>query len=87
MASYNFMKRADRDRCRKARRLEIASVGDKTWPRDRNDAMRWGATKTFADSQERAEHAKAMCEAEVAYLDDLDRRIATGDPDLRGYQS
>lgn len=92
MASYNFMKAADRVRCIKDRQAEIDAIKAGTWPRDINDSMRWtGApTNPFLSAAEnhriRTEYATKMCQAEIDYLINVDFRIDAGDPDLAGWE-
>lgn len=86
MASYNFMKAADRARCLADRQAEIAAVVAGVWPRDINDLFRWGATKTFHDLAEQAVYARRMCEAEINYLNGVDARLKAGDADLEGWE-
>lgn len=86
MASYNYTKAADRARSRAERQAEIDAVRKGTWPRDIDDSMRWGASKYFHDAQERAEYAAKMCQAEIDYLDGVERRIREGDSSLAGWE-
>ena len=86
MASYNFMKRADRDRCRADRQAEIDATRDGSWPRTLDDAMRWGATKTFYGTPEHSDYAAEMCQAEIDYLNGVEARIASGDDSVKGWE-
>jgi hypothetical protein len=92
MSCYNFMKRADRQRLRQDREAEIQAVRDGLWPRDIDDRMRWNCKDTnpyFSAAENRrimAEYAARMCQREVDYLDDLERRLAADDPDLVGWE-
>lgn len=79
MASYNLMKKADRDRQRSNRMAEVDAIDEGRWPRDINDEMRWGATRTFYDGAEKAAYARRMCMADVAYLDGIPDRITAGE--------
>lgn len=87
MASYNLMKRADRDRLKADRVAEIEAIDSGTWPRDLNDDMRWGAGRHFHDKAEKATYARRMCANEVDYLRDLQRRIDAKVPDLLGWEA
>lgn len=93
MASYNFSKAADRARCRADRQAEIDAVTAGTWPRDINDEYRWlnAPTNRYLSAKHnqeiRAEYARKMCQAEIDYLDGVDRRVAEGDPDLAGWEA
>ncbi len=78
MASYNLMKKTDRDHMLADRRAEIAAVDEGRWPRDINDEMRWGATRTFHDRAEKAAYARRMCMADVTYLDGIPTRPPLG---------
>lgn len=74
MSSYNLEKVADRDRIRKERAEELLAVQEGRWPRDIDDLLRW--------SRRDALYAGHMCKIEIAYIDDLEKRIARGDSDL-----
>lgn len=75
MPSYNLTKAADRARFRADRVAEIAAVDAGTWPRDLDDACRWHAPPRHDATR----HARAMCAADVAYLDGVEERIAKGE--------
>jgi hypothetical protein len=91
MASYNLIKAPDRARQRADYNAELAACMDGTWPRDTSDAMRWlNYPRNQFDSNAEAlrkqrEYAAKMCRSGLAYLDDLERRLAARDPDLEGY--
>ena len=87
MASYNFSKAADRARCRAERAAEVAAVDAGAWPRDINDDMRWGVMRTFYDAAGKATYARAMCVAEIEYIDGVDVRIKAGDPSVAGWEA
>jgi len=78
MAFYNLMRAGDRQRKRARREAELAAVREGRWPRDIDDQMRW--------SKGTPEYAARMCQADLDYLDDVERRIADGDPDLAGWE-
>ena len=82
MAFYNLMRREDRDRLRADRVAEIAAIDSGEWPRSVDDSLRWGSSRYFVDGAERAEYARAMCVAEVEYLDALQKRVEAGDKDV-----
>ncbi len=87
MACYNRMKAKSRKQEIADRKAEIAAVEDGTWPRDIDDEMRWGSTKTFHDMAEKARYAKDMCNGVLVYMEDLqDRLNAGGDPCLNGWE-
>ena len=79
MATYNLMKAKDRDRLRAERQAELHAIREGRWPRDTDDQMRWEPGT--------AEHAARMCQAEIAYLDDVERRIAAGAGSLAGWEA
>ena len=79
MASYNLMKRADRDRMLADRKAEIAAIDAGLWPRTIDDDMRWGWARTFHDKAEKAAYARFMCLGDVAYLERIPARIASGE--------
>lgn len=54
----------DRKRERAARVAEIEAIDSGAWPRDISDKMRW--------KKQDAEHARRMCEATIALIDDKD---------------
>jgi len=90
MASYNFMKAADRARCRADRMAEIEAVENGTWPRDIDDLLRWSNAPHLPPSENhlvRAEHAARMCRGEVIWIDYLETRITEGDPTLVGWEA
>ena len=93
MSAYDLTKTADRARLRRDRQAEVAAVDAGRWPRDIDDRFRWNpsmylnpylSSTTAADVA--AKHAKKMCAAEVAYLDDVERRLRDGDPSLAGWE-
>lgn len=83
MASYNFMKREDRERCRKDRQEELDAVENKRWPRDINDTMRW---LNCPVSEAAAQYAAKMCRYEIKWLDDIEHRLSMNDPSLNGWE-
>lgn len=85
MACYNRTKAASRKQEIEDRKAEIAAIDAGTWPRDLDDAMRWGANKTFHDAAEKAEYARTGCWAEVVYLEDIPARIEAGE--LPGWEA
>jgi hypothetical protein len=86
MATYNLMKAEDRARKRADRQAELDAARKGLWPRNSNDQFRWGPNRVFVDVQQHAEFAAEMCESEIAYLDDVERRLGIGDPDLAGWE-
>lgn len=92
MASYNLLKAADRKRRRAEVVAELAATQDGTWPRDSNDVMRYvhlpqGSPYSSSDTlQKQREYVAKLCRQELEYLDDLERRIRAGDPDVEGYE-
>jgi len=79
MSSYNLGKPEDRNRYRQDHASELAAVEEGSWPRDINDQMRWIRDPSPV-------YAAKMCRFAIAYIDDLEARIARGDPDLTSYQ-
>jgi hypothetical protein len=67
----NSSKQEDRDQIRSEREDEIAAVDAGEWPRNLNDRMRW--------SKGTPEWAKQMCQADIAYIDDLETRLDRGE--------
>lgn len=92
MSSYNFARRADRDRCRADRQAEIDAVVEGRWPRNLDDEYRWlnapvnPYLSAAHNAKIRADYARSMCEAEINYLNDVDARIAAGDESLAGWE-
>jgi len=78
MALYNLMKAADRVRYRKNQQDELDALIGGYWPRDMDDQLRWA-------SRDRVQ-IRAMIESSIRYIDDLERRIVAGDPDLAGWE-
>lgn len=83
MASYNLMKKADRDRMHEDRKAELDAILDGTWPRNLDDQMRWTAPR----GTDTIDWAKRMCLGDMAYLDNLEQRIAAGAEGLEGYEA
>lgn len=79
MACYNRMKAESRKQEITDRKAEIAAVNNGLWPRDLDDEMRWGSTKTFHDMAEKAQYAKDMCWSVVFYLGDVQKRLESGE--------
>ena len=57
---------------------ELAALDAGSWPRDLDDLCRWMNPDPT--------RVRAILAADIRYLDDLDRRIAAGDPDLAGWE-
>ena len=74
----NLTKKADREADRAECLAELKAVEENRWPRDTNDLLRW--------SRGTAEYAAQMCKSHLEYLDDLERRLASGDPSLEGWE-
>ncbi len=70
MPSYNLTKPADRARFRQDHADELEAIEQGRWPRDASDAVRWS-------TQDAAAVARA-CRDCIAYVDDLEARIAAG---------
>ena len=85
MACYNLMLKQDRDKLRQERTAELRAVQDGTWPRSIDDSMRWlnaptdGLARPEVNRRLRAEYAARMCQADLNYLKDLEKRIASGE--------
>jgi len=75
---YNLCLARDRVRFRADREAELAAVKAGTWPRDISDRMRWCPPGTHTA----AEWARHMCEVDLAYLDDIERRLSEGGSEL-----
>ena len=92
MPSYNLQNAASRAQYRAGYEAELAAAQDGTWPRDLNDQMRWqNLPKMPYDPPEVVQAAHRayvarICKQELDYLDDLERRIRAGSPDLAGYE-
>ena len=82
MSGYNLMKPADRARYKADHQAELEAVQQGKWPRDLADSLRW----VHYPTGQQAEYAGKMCRAGINYIEDLERRIAAGDPELAGYQ-
>jgi len=79
MVCYNRIKKADREREIADRKAEIAAIDAGQWPRDIDDEFRWVANRGFADA-----YARNLCVAEVAYLEAIPARVASGE--LTGWE-
>lgn len=92
MGSVNRAKAADRAEERAALEAELKAIEAGAWPRDINDMFRWTAAPTsrFLPARENQrierEHAAKCCRGGISYLDDVERRLAAGDPDLKGWE-
>lgn len=96
MSSYNLTKKASRDQYRADHQATLDSTKDGTWPRDLNDLMRWSAPShtqvlikehpTFGRVWTEKDWAAHMCEVNLTYVNDLERRLAAGDPSLMGWE-
>ena len=82
MSSYNMLKKADRHRELQERKDELLAVQEGRWPRNLDDTYRWSPQRSYTGS----EWAARVCTSQIAYLEDLEKRIAAGDPDLDGYE-
>ena len=71
MAFYDLKRPEDRSRMAKERQEELSAIENGSWPRDTNDLLRW--------SRMEKGYASKMCRAELAYLANLDLRIAEGE--------
>lgn len=78
MPSYNLMKPEDRARLRQDREDELQAAVSGRWPRDLNDRMRWSVPTP--------ENAARQCQSDIDYLNQVDRRVAEGDPSLTGWE-
>ena len=87
MASYNRMKRADRDQEIADRKAEIAAVDAGEWPRNLNDEFRWNSNNARTENPPPtpAEYAKRLCTFEVEYLEGVQVRIEAGE--LPGWEA
>lgn len=83
MSSYNLTKPEDRTRFRQDHAAELAAVEAGTWPRDINDAFRW---IHGSPPEHTAQYAARMCRSAIEYIDDLEARIAAGDPEVASYE-
>lgn len=75
MASYNLQKKESRDRLRAERQGELDAIERGVWPRNINDKYRWISVPS---GMTHAEYAKTMCQADLAYLNDLEGRLDAG---------
>jgi hypothetical protein len=73
-------------------RSELEAITAGTWPRTIDDLFRWGGARTspYLSARENQrivrEHAASCCRRRLAYLDGVERRLAAGDPDLKGWE-
>jgi hypothetical protein len=82
MASYDVQKKADRKRMRADRVAEQQAIRAGEWPRGDDDYMRWDPPHGF----DPARWAGERCQNEIDYLDDVERRLSEGDPELAGWE-
>lgn len=91
MASYNLMKRADRERKLADCKAEVTAIEAGTWPRNLDDQYRWADARTCphnppgVNHKIQADYAKQMCMAEIAYLEGVPARVAAGE--LPGWEA
>jgi hypothetical protein len=92
MSSYDLTRAADRARMRADRMAEIEAVDAGAWPRNPEDEMRWLGAPTSSylsathNQEIRVAHAKKVCLLDIAYLDEVERRIQEGDSSLAGWE-
>lgn len=79
MSCYNLMKKADREQYRADHQAELDAVNDGTWPRNINDQMRWIQGSG-------PEYAARCCKSAIEGINDTERRLAAGDPDLKCWE-
>jgi len=84
MSSYNLMKVAGRNALRKDRQEELNALAAGIWPRDLDEAMRWTPPRGGKYSEK--QWAQKMCKDELAALSDIERRLASNDPSLKGWE-
>ena len=81
MSKYDIRKARDRDKLRTERAIELAALDANRWPTDHRHAI-WWAGRSELDIRDRAEQAvyvRAMCVAEMQYLNGVDKRIFSGE--------
>lgn len=88
MPSYNLCKIKDRKQYRADHEAILKATQDGSWPRDINDEMRWSAPTYSIHGRywTEKEWAARMCEGCIAYVDGVEKRLAAGDPDLKGWE-
>ena len=79
MSFYNRMKAEDRAREIADLQSELDAIDIGIWPRDVNDDVRWGATRSFRDRTEKAAHVRPILIAEIKMLKDIPARIIAGE--------
>ena len=79
MSFYNRMVAEDRAREIADLQSELDAIALGIWPRDVNDDLRWGATRSFHDRAEKAAHVRPILIAEIKYLKDIPARIIAGE--------
>ncbi len=79
MASYNLMCRADRARYRQDHADELNAIEEGRWPRDTADVVRWVTRDPKVVAR--------ACRDCIAYVDDLEARIAAGEGGLEGFEA
>ena len=85
MASYNRTKADSRRQEIADLTAEIVAIDAGSWPRDTDDAMRWGVGMSFYSHADKAAHARRMCTGAVSYLQGIPARIAAGE--LPGWEA
>ena len=74
----NLMRKRYRKALREDYESDLQAVQDGLWPRDLHDRMK------YSDPSPR--FATRMCLAGIAYLDDVERRLQEGDPNIVGWE-
>lgn len=92
MAFYDLREPRYRAQFKANHEAEKAAAENGTWPRDINDQMRWiNLPRMPYDPapvvlKAHREYVVRMCQSAIDYINDLERRILSGDNELAGYQ-
>jgi len=80
MSKFDIRKAKDRERLRTERAMELSAIDGDMWPRSVQDLAYWGAHLSFGGYRnEMARHARALCVAEMQYLNAVEQRILSGE--------
>jgi hypothetical protein len=83
MPSYNFCKKADRERKIAENRDEIAAIDAGEWPRTTDEDLRFRAVMLCDAVGDRARKVRRILLDEIAYLESIPARHARGElPDF-----
>jgi len=88
----NYKSSSSRQEYRARLQGQLDAIKNGTWPRDLNDIMFWDRPvgvvrgRTWVEGTGPRDWAQLMCEENLAYVDGLEKRLAEGAPELKGWE-